>query len=208
MLFPVFLTVREKAKSAACLSNCRQISLALQGYLGDHSDTFPAYIGDIITVPLWWHQLQPYMKSKPLLYCSATDKAYGTFNFGDNNHRWGVADPTTGYNWESSYTLNGWLYCNINDPDTRTWKIPLKLSQIPRATRTMAFSDGIWLDAWPSNMERPDPGTNLWRIFLDRHNGGINMVFVGGNAAWIAKKQLAVPDPARRRIAYNPRTGD
>ena len=83
----------------------------------------------------------------------------------------------------------------------------MKMSQIPRATRTMAFSDGIWVDTWPSNLQGPG-GPDVFRIYLDRHGGGINMVFLGGNAAWISKTQLAIADPTKRRIVYNPRTGD
>ena len=200
ILFPVFFAAREKAKSISCLSNCRQIAIGLQTYMGDNGDTFPAYLAD--GIPLWWHQLQPYMKSKPLLYCSSTMKAYGSFNFGDNTHRWGVPD------YEGGYAVNGWLYCNATDPNRNTWKIPMMMSQVARPTRTMAFCDGNWIDAWPSNLESPTPGSNLWRIYLDRHNGGINLVYLGGNAGWLNRKQLAVVNPANRRVVYNPRTGD
>jgi prepilin-type N-terminal cleavage/methylation domain-containing protein/prepilin-type processing-associated H-X9-DG protein len=200
ILFPVFFAAREMAKAIGCLSNCRQIAIGLQSYMDDNGDAFPAYLAN--GIPLWWHQLQPYMKSKPLLYCQATSKAFGSFNFGDDTHRWGVP------NYEGGYALNGWLYCNVTDPDPTTWKIPMKMSQVTRPTRTMAFSDGNWIDAWPSNLESPTPGSNLWRIYLNRHNGGVNMVFLGGNAGWVNRTRLAVVDPTKRRIVYNPRTGD
>ena len=204
ILFPVFLSAREKVKSISCLSNCRQVSIALQAYMGDSEDTIPAYIGDnIFTSPLWWYRLQPYMKSKPLLHCVSTSPATGLY--GSEKYRWRVNE------YEGSYCFNGWLYCNNRDPvNYNTWKIPMKMSQIPRASRTMAFSDGRWVDAWVTNRDAQPPpdGSNLWRIYLERHNGGINMVFIGGNASWIPRKQLVVADPAKRRVTYDPRLDD
>lgn len=41
LLFPVFSNARESARTTRCLSNLRQIALALQLYLSDYSDTFP-----------------------------------------------------------------------------------------------------------------------------------------------------------------------
>ncbi|MGQ9697309.1 MAG: DUF1559 family PulG-like putative transporter, partial [Armatimonadota bacterium] len=41
ILFPVFAQAREKARASACLSNMKQIGLALHQYLGDWDDTYP-----------------------------------------------------------------------------------------------------------------------------------------------------------------------
>jgi prepilin-type N-terminal cleavage/methylation domain-containing protein/prepilin-type processing-associated H-X9-DG protein len=40
MVFPVFARARESARKAVCLSNVKNIALALQMYLGDNNDTF------------------------------------------------------------------------------------------------------------------------------------------------------------------------
>jgi prepilin-type processing-associated H-X9-DG protein len=40
MVFPVFARARESARKAVCLSNVKNISLAIQMYLGDNNDTF------------------------------------------------------------------------------------------------------------------------------------------------------------------------
>src|SRR5579875_2969238 len=46
ILFPVFAQAREKARAIACLSNCRQIGLALSMYLQDWDEQLPpAWIG-------------------------------------------------------------------------------------------------------------------------------------------------------------------
>jgi prepilin-type N-terminal cleavage/methylation domain-containing protein/prepilin-type processing-associated H-X9-DG protein len=41
MVFPVFARARESARKAVCLSNVKNIALAIQMYLSDHNDTFP-----------------------------------------------------------------------------------------------------------------------------------------------------------------------
>lgn len=42
ILLPVLRTAREAAQSAGCLSNLRQIGIAVQGYRTDYNDFFPA----------------------------------------------------------------------------------------------------------------------------------------------------------------------
>jgi prepilin-type processing-associated H-X9-DG protein len=41
MVFPVFARARESARKAVCLSNMKNIALAIQMYLADNNDTFP-----------------------------------------------------------------------------------------------------------------------------------------------------------------------
>ncbi len=41
MVFPVFARARESARKAVCLSNVKNLTLALQMYLGDNNDTMP-----------------------------------------------------------------------------------------------------------------------------------------------------------------------
>ncbi|MCC6403924.1 MAG: prepilin-type N-terminal cleavage/methylation domain-containing protein [Fimbriimonadaceae bacterium] len=43
ILFPVFAQAKVAAKNTACLSNGRQIGMAVKLYLGDHDDTMPIF---------------------------------------------------------------------------------------------------------------------------------------------------------------------
>jgi len=43
MVFPVFARARESARKAVCLSNVKNIGLAIQMYLADNNDTFPPF---------------------------------------------------------------------------------------------------------------------------------------------------------------------
>jgi prepilin-type N-terminal cleavage/methylation domain-containing protein/prepilin-type processing-associated H-X9-DG protein len=44
ILFPVFAQARERARSASCASNLKQIGLGLQQYINDNDGGFPTYV--------------------------------------------------------------------------------------------------------------------------------------------------------------------
>src|SRR5436853_1139510 len=80
ILFPVFAQAREKARQTSCLSNGKQLGLALFMYVQDYDETYPwsvhacsAVGGGNCTVPVnsvdtWADLTYPYVKS---------DGAYG-----------------------------------------------------------------------------------------------------------------------------------
>ena len=93
ILLPVFLTVRARARQTVCVSNLRQIGLAIGLYAQDNDDFYPAGKdpSDEFAVPDIWtgspyqtqvHQmpflnaiLAPYLQSKEIWHCPG-DKGY------------------------------------------------------------------------------------------------------------------------------------
>ncbi len=74
ILFPVFESAREKARSITCLSNERQIGLALLQYVQDNDQTYPSGVLLSVDPPGatglgWAGETQAYMKSDALLLC-------------------------------------------------------------------------------------------------------------------------------------------
>lgn len=84
ILFPVFAQAREKARQTSCLSNLKQMGLALMQYTQDYDETFPK--GDTneripatlstpdpgtnFSYPGWiGNALQPYAKSDAIYVC-------------------------------------------------------------------------------------------------------------------------------------------
>ncbi len=71
ILFPVLASAREKARQTACLSNEKQLGLAMLQYLNDYDDVFP--LGVIIPSGSfgqgWACQFYPYVKSKAVYSC-------------------------------------------------------------------------------------------------------------------------------------------
>jgi prepilin-type N-terminal cleavage/methylation domain-containing protein/prepilin-type processing-associated H-X9-DG protein len=77
ILFPVFAQAKERAKSTACLSNNKQIGIAMVLYATDYDDGLPAWMDYYVayysgapapaegtTILDYWHaKLQPYVKT-------------------------------------------------------------------------------------------------------------------------------------------------
>jgi prepilin-type N-terminal cleavage/methylation domain-containing protein/prepilin-type processing-associated H-X9-DG protein len=65
ILFPVFAQARAKARQTSCLSNNKQIGLALIMYTQDYDETFPIAAINPPGVPLimWYDLVDPYIKS-------------------------------------------------------------------------------------------------------------------------------------------------
>ncbi|MEN6645325.1 MAG: DUF1559 domain-containing protein [Armatimonadia bacterium] len=72
ILFPVFAKAREKARQTSCLSNLKQIGLALKAYCQDYDETnCRAYYGGSRVVR--WHQaIAPYVKNDDLFRCMSS----------------------------------------------------------------------------------------------------------------------------------------
>src|SRR5438876_7465379 len=76
ILFPAFAQAREKARQAACFSNCKQLGLAYQMYAQDYDESIvPACNAnahyDAKTDPRAWYDglLEPYVKSLGVFHC-------------------------------------------------------------------------------------------------------------------------------------------
>src|SRR6478672_9973524 len=73
ILFPVFAQARERARTATCISNLRQIGVANQMYVQDYDERFPfagrewppASFVDV------WNGLGPYMKNTQMFLCKS-----------------------------------------------------------------------------------------------------------------------------------------
>ncbi len=70
LLFPVFAQARESARRTVCLSNVRQIGMAMVEYIQDYDEMTPSvwqtYTADPIVDA--WNLLQPYTRSKEIFY--------------------------------------------------------------------------------------------------------------------------------------------
>jgi len=68
ILFPVFARAREKARAASCMSNLKQLGLALEMYSSDHDDYYPWAVdpADQNLPEIWnshpaWQAMIPFM---------------------------------------------------------------------------------------------------------------------------------------------------
>ncbi|MFP3903945.1 MAG: prepilin-type N-terminal cleavage/methylation domain-containing protein [Armatimonadota bacterium] len=78
ILFPVFARAREKARQSSCLSNMKQIGLAVAMYTQDFDERFPpVYIYvDGSRVSGFYDLLGPYTKNEQMYLCPSGDFPY------------------------------------------------------------------------------------------------------------------------------------
>ncbi|MCC6730766.1 MAG: DUF1559 domain-containing protein [Chthonomonadales bacterium] len=76
ILFPVFAQAREKARQASCLSNSKQVSLAVAMYTQDYDEILPfAQPGGWQWTQTWLVNVQPYIKSFQVYRCPSDGNA-------------------------------------------------------------------------------------------------------------------------------------
>lgn len=208
ILFPVFAQARSRARTSVCISNNRQLGLAVGMYLQDNNEMFPTQsdhpygISPVNSVmpyapedgrvdSTWMGGLRPYTSGIGVNVCPAAEVRQ------DPPYR-----PTT--HSACSYAYNG-LLGNIALEDKAPLPDPLPvpdLAGVARPSECLLFQDGAY--AWTRS--QPAPRWNLldsalWCTAVTDavpllHNQGFIITFVDGHARWIA-------GPSARRNLYN-----
>jgi len=182
ILFPVFAKAREKARQSSCLSNVKQITIAVLQYVQDYDETFLIAcrwpLGDIAVLRNWYQELTPYMKSTQILICpSSRVHGYG-WNY-QNFGYWNSPNLTSGPCRELSMVKEP-AECIIlgDNPSTGQY-----------AANSTLY---IYGPTQSSNTATVTPGDiiNTCR----RHNGGGNYAFVDGHAKWLSAEDAAAQD--------------
>jgi prepilin-type N-terminal cleavage/methylation domain-containing protein/prepilin-type processing-associated H-X9-DG protein len=153
ILFPVFATAREKARQTACLSNMKQIGLALMQYVDDYDDVYP---GACMSEPALRNsgggsqyipydmQLMPYTKSDNIFTCpSDTSVRYPSdFSWWDVSYETKLVPRSYGYMAQintveanESDDTNTGLSTFYNDGSGRGYN----MSKVEQPSDTIAF---------------------------------------------------------------------
>ncbi len=200
ILFPVFQKVRENARTTACLSNMKQIGLALTQYTQDSDEKMffranwaNSRSGKVPTIPTantWWNQLLPYIKSDAVFVCPS-----------DAN----VTNPVGGPVTNTNVDLNG-------NPMPRSYIAcvsaeSLALGQIDDPVETMVITEkwgtdytcspagsSCVTDSWiePFNGDMTTDASDPTRMFKvgNRHNLRVNCAFFDGHAKSYGKDTI------------------
>jgi prepilin-type N-terminal cleavage/methylation domain-containing protein len=191
ILFPVFAQAREKARGAACLSNCKQLGLALMMYATDYDDTLPpAKIGasppfrhqcaatgeGYPLYPAYWQDVvQPYAKNRDILRCpSRPERGYQPQK----------ADKPIDGNPDSlrfGYIGNYWAFVRSTGPEiVNGWHAHGRTLASITEPASMIFVFEGWNNGCPEMR---------WAIAdnLDCsvHNKGSTYIFSDGHAKWM-----------------------
>jgi prepilin-type N-terminal cleavage/methylation domain-containing protein/prepilin-type processing-associated H-X9-DG protein len=178
ILFPVFARAREKGRSTACLSNVRQICMAISMYSQDYDEI--VIWGQTASL-MWYDAIFPYTHNDQIMFCpdrKDLGPGYGLnwlasgqaeSAFFDASSKILVADVNPEF---LGMTAPGQkpTYWHINDPkNTICGNTQYSASAPPR--------DNSWI------------GNN----FPQRHNDGINFGFLDGHCKWSHEEQMAQP---------------
>ncbi len=163
ILFPVFARAREKARTASCQSNLKQLGLGLRMYSQDFDEQLPWHCRAIASEDHtgWNTQIYPYVKNDQIYQCPS-----------DTWQNRSALCGGYGYNLSRlSGDQVGLDYAKMADID------------YPAQTIALADSDGTkWVGHWD--------GVNVQQLDFDRHNEGTNTCFVDGHVKWMKTSAL------------------
>ncbi len=169
ILFPVFSRAQGKGRQAACISNVKQITLALAMYAQDYDEVFPRGQSGYEPDTQWYNAIFPYTRNRQIMYCpDRKDKAPGyALNYLTGGISMGafwdaatkitvsdVAPEAIGANGKTGDTA--WW---INDPN----------NDITHAPSDTSFTGNNW---------------------PQRHNDGLIYGFADGHVKWAKEEQL------------------
>ena len=196
ILFPVFAKAREKARTASCGSNCKQMGLAMLQYAQDYDETFtpmgyswqsptaptsdPNFSGPQSGYGYWmsWAVLSyPYLKNSQVFRCPSTD-------YHNNN----VADGLPVYCVNTSGALATLFGTGVGP----------KMAALERPSSSLMLSEkgagggNQYVLSGPYYAGRAD------------HNLGLNPAFFDGHVKWVTARygDLGAPWPAAYSTAY------
>jgi prepilin-type N-terminal cleavage/methylation domain-containing protein/prepilin-type processing-associated H-X9-DG protein len=207
ILFPVFAKAKARALQTACLSNCKQIGLALQEYIDDWDGSMPAlptgyhqvWDNPPGTDPGWMKRIDPYVKSIQIFRCPA-----------DGVHRFSYS-----MNWQAANTGRDMVryptkFIHVFECHGTGSHGQCGVCDVSCSPSTVDAGDG---DCDSSNESQNDGGVvvmkgvipdgrSTWschRLYFPgdavsrdvmikklmlRHNGGWNIIFFDGHAQW------------------------
>ncbi len=216
ILFPVFAQAREKARQTSCLSNEKQIGLALLMYQQDNDGALMKNTYDKGTprAGFWSIVLKPYLKNVQVLRC-ASDANPTSVSVYDSN---GSTPVTVTLSYIPNYNaISEWNYI----PPSET-QIDRPSSMIVLAERRSTLRNGSLIAGYKgvtTFIPQACPGWTLGkdyrlatladaqtaltgtsdkpevvRIKWDRHNAGANYIFMDGHAKWFRLERTLSPD--------------
>jgi prepilin-type N-terminal cleavage/methylation domain-containing protein/prepilin-type processing-associated H-X9-DG protein len=148
ILFPVFARARENARKAACMSNLKQIGLAMMQYTQDYDETYPtAWTTDTPSKIIYWYQvLDPYVKNKQVFICPTAGKILksdGTVQHGGGyGYNMEGTACTVDYVTTTPGIGNGFGYrSGYGNWCTPSGAGPLRLAEITEPSATIQITD-------------------------------------------------------------------
>lgn len=195
ILFPVFAQARESARKAQCMSNMKQIGLALAQYTQDYDETMPLPDYQPRTGPKadrysWRFSVQPYVKNRGVFECP-TNKFPNTFALDVRNQYIGFKDQIDGIPLGYAGSL-GWAHPDFAPTGRSIAAVTRPASIIMVLETRYEYVDmGTWTIEWNNfrgvgagkGAYTSHAGKSNW-LFFDGHVKTIRPCATFGQLAW------------------------
>ncbi len=169
ILFPVFAKAREKARQTSCLSNVKQLGLALLMYSQDYDEALPNHCPG--SGPFWMGCVMPYIKNSQIFSCPSSPRDTAETQTGLSLPR------SYGFNFAMSmgkvaraaYPSELIILADSQSPDDRNDCCPgvCYIAPVPRNSCCQTNAP--------------------WGHCSNRHNDGLNNCFMDGHAKWMTR---------------------
>lgn len=211
ILFPVFAQAREKARAIACLSNGRQIGLALILYVQDYDETYPQEhpsdgnpaVDDAhaqlesIDYGSPFDKILPYVAStnsaKTQLYiCPDDPHPHGDTILDGKGNCIGSMPLSPPPGPLSSYLLNAYYLFGAT-----LAVLPVPSESIYVSERRDGYCD-VHYHPWLGEVEIPTGPTDTTdpvAVAFNRHTQGSNYIYADGHSKWMLFQNTRKPFP-------------
>lgn len=177
MLLPALANAKSMAQRIACLSNQRQLALAIFLYTGNHADYFPKYLLSSPPYSAWMGDMSDYPEAYDLVRYSGCPGKVTDYEGGLAREALGLSPL---YPWHFGH--NGFLagrQTYVNPHPTGPAYPQCRVARVRRASTTMLTTDAFYnciIDYyWVDHV-----------LKFGRHQGkGLNWTFVDGSGRWI-----------------------
>ncbi len=178
ILFPVFARAREKARQTSCLSNLKQLGLALRMYVQDYDETTPMmWYGSMASGNYaqygfnFRELLTPYIQNEQIWRCPSRQPTFSNCHY--DGYSWGRgANSWLGRLHGGSYGYNDAIDGEL-------------AAELEDAVNTIALTEMNCLQAEPHMISYLGDHHHE----EEPHNDGFNSAFCDGHAKWMREHQ-------------------
>ena len=193
MLLPALNAAREKARSAACMSNLRQLSFSAISYAGDYKDFVieyrPSTTSDVGVNNWVWNMVRWGYVKTGILFCSSISpyvknamsqpqyaKTLANPKYFANGNAWLYKFISYGYNWH----IGGVNYWGGYSGTAR-------IGSIKQASHKVFYTDSFTIELNGSGFLGIDMRYNAWAKIHERHSRGANIAWADGHVTYMNK---------------------